>query len=317
MLRSSQRPTLHSHQRDTLAWLILLSLALHVTLIAPLLLLRPAQRLTDQAEPLSVEIIAGGEPAQVPKDPAASAEVAAAPIALAAPVEQAEITPPMPARVPSAQLSPPVYLAEPPAPAMAPSPTPAATSIPVPPAPAPDVPPPLPVQEAQLPPPTPPRPPAAQVLQARPAPQRPSITRPVQRAAAAPSVGSSSANPTGTVATATSNAMDAQNAASRASAASNGPLWMGRLKQWWDQHSFYPKEASQTNEGGNVRVRIAIAPDGQVTSIQVVQGSGSSVLDGAALAVFRNARLPPLTPGTLAQPADVVVTLHYRPADGG
>ena len=97
----------------------------------------------------------------------------------------------------------------------------------------------------------------------------------------------------------------------------NGAAWMGRLKQWWDQHSFYPKEASQTNEGGAVKVRIVIAADGQVTSIEVVQGSGSSVLDGAAVAVFRNAHLPPLPPGTPAQPADVVVTLHYRPADSG
>jgi len=104
---------------------------------------------------------------------------------------------------------------------------------------------------------------------------------------------------------------------SRASVANNGAAWMGRLKQRWDQNSYYPKEASQTNEGGNVRVRIVIASDGQVTSIVVVQGSGSSVLDAAAVAVFRNARLPPLPPGTPAQPADVVVTLHYRPADSG
>ena len=92
---------------------------------------------------------------------------------------------------------------------------------------------------------------------------------------------------------------------------------MGKLKQWWDLHSYYPREASQTNEGGNVRVRIVIAPDGQVTGIDVVQGSGSSVLDAAAIAVFRGAHLPPFPPGTSAQPADVVVTLHYHPSDGG
>jgi TonB family protein len=89
---------------------------------------------------------------------------------------------------------------------------------------------------------------------------------------------------------------------------------MGKLKEWWDAHSFYPKEASQTNEGGNVRVRIVIAADGQITYIGVVQSSGSSVLDTAALAVFRSARLQP---GAAAQPADVVVTLHYRPAGSG
>jgi protein TonB len=90
---------------------------------------------------------------------------------------------------------------------------------------------------------------------------------------------------------------------------------MGKLKNWWDQHSFYPKEASQTNEGGTVGVRVVIAADGQVMSIEVVQGSGSSVLDAAAVAVFRNAHLPPFPPGTPVQPADVVVTLHYHSAD--
>ena len=145
----------------------------------------------------------------------------------------------------------------------------------------------------------PPPPPVAQVHPPRAPPQR--------AAARAP------ANPAG----APAHAPAGQNAAGRASDANNGAAWMGKLKQWWDQHSFYPKEASQTNEGGNVKVHIVIAPDGQVTSIEVVQSSGLSVLDAAAVAVFRNAHLPPFPPGTPAQPADVVVTLHYRPADSG
>jgi periplasmic protein TonB len=139
----------------------------------------------------------------------------------------------------------------------------------------------------------------------------PRLKAPPQRVAArAPS------NPAGVPA----HAPAGQNAAGGASNANNGAAWMGKLKQWWDQHAVYPSEASQTNEGGNVRVRIVIAPDGQITSIEVVQGSGSSVLDAAAVAVFRNAHLspfPPGTPGTPAQPANVVVTLHYHPADGG
>ena len=179
------------------------------------------------------------------------------------------------------------------------------------PPPAPVAPPPPPVQQAEIPPPTPPPtpvpPPPPRVAQAHPLPARP------QRVAARPAAARAPVNPAGALAHAT----DGQNAASRASAANNGAAWMGKLKQWWDQHSFYPKEASQTNEGGNVKVRIVIASDGQVTSIEVVQGSGSSVLDAAAVAVFRNAHLPPFPPDTPAQPADVVVTLHYRPADSG
>jgi protein TonB len=131
---------------------------------------------------------------------------------------------------------------------------------------------------------------------------------PSQRAAARAPV-----NPAG----APGRAPAGQNAAGRAGGADNGAAWMGKLKQWWDQHSFYPKEASLNNEGGAVKVHIVIASDGEVMSIEVVQGSGLSVLDAAAVAVFRDAHLPPFPPGTPAQPADVVVTLHYRPADSG
>jgi protein TonB len=145
----------------------------------------------------------------------------------------------------------------------------------------------------------PPPKPVAQAHPPRPAPQRAAA-----RASASPA-GAPAHGPAG------------QNAASGAGGANNGAAWMGKLKQWWDQHSFYPKEASQTDEGGNVKVHIVIAPDGQIMSIEVVQSSGLSVLDAAAVAVFRNAHLPPFPPGTPAQPADVVVTLHYRPAEGG
>ena len=166
-----------------------------------------------------------------------------------------------------------------------------------------------PVQQAEIPPPTPapapmpvppPPPPVAQVHPPRAQPQRAAARAPVNPAAGAPA-----------------HAPAGQNAASRASDANNGAAWMGKLKQWWDQHSFYPKEASQTNEGGDVKVHIVIAADGQVTSMELVQGSGLSVLDAAAVAVFRNAHLPPFPPGTPAQPVDVVVTLHYRPGDSG
>lgn len=88
---------------------------------------------------------------------------------------------------------------------------------------------------------------------------------------------------------------------------------MGKLKQVWDQKSFYPKEASQTNEGGDVKLRIQIAADGRILSVEVVQGSGSHVLDAAAIDVFRGAQL---SPGAQAQPADVTVTVHYHPAGG-
>jgi protein TonB len=101
------------------------------------------------------------------------------------------------------------------------------------------------------------------------------------------------------------------------SSGEHGNGWLGKLKQWWDDHQFYPEEAAQSNQGGDVKVHIVIAADGQVRSVEVVHGSGSSALDTAAVAVFRNAHVPPFPPGTPAPPADVEVTLHYLPAHGG
>jgi protein TonB len=243
MLSSTQRMAVRVHRRETRGWLVLLSLALHLTVFLALLMIPPTQPPTSASGPLTVNVILG--PAGATSEAAAPTEATATPTAPTAPVQQAEIPPP--------------------------TPKPAPTPVP---------PPPTPVAQAH-----PPR-------------------LPPQRAVARAAV-----NPAGTHAPA------GQNAAGGASQANNGAAWMGKLKQWWDQHSFYPKEASQTNEGGNVKVHIVIAPDGEVTAIELVQGSGLSVLDAAALAVFRNAHLPPFPPGTPAQPADVVVTLHYHPAE--
>jgi protein TonB len=290
------------HRRETLGWRFLLSLALHLTLFLSLLIIPPTQPSTSGSEPLTVDFIVGEGPAEPTSEPPAPTEATAAPIAPVAPVQQAEIPPPTPAPAPAVPPPPPVQQAEipppPPVPAPAVPPPPPVQPVempPPPPAPAPAAPPPPPVQQAEIPPP----PPVAKVPPPRAPPQRAAARAPV--------------NPAG----APAHAPAGQNGAGRASDANNDAAWMGKLKQWWDQHSFYPKEASLTNEGGNVKVHIVIASDGQVTSIEVVQSSGLSVLDAAAVAVFRNAHLPPFPPGTPAQPADVVVTLHYRPADSG
>ena len=281
------------HHREMLGWPILISLALHLTLFLSF----PdnsSGSATDGCIGAAHGGFCGGRAggdlgtARRPEAPAVP-DVPTPP-----PVQQAEIPTPAP------EVPPPPPIQQP----ETPPPTPV-QQVEIPP--APDMPPP-PVQQAAPPPPTPA--PAPMPIQPPPQPVVDSrrLKAPPQRAAArAP------ANPAGMPA----HAPSGQNAAGGASAANNGAAWMGKLKQWWDQHAVYPKEASQTNEGGNVKVHIVIAPDGQVTAIEVVQSSGLSVLDAAAVAVFRNAHLPPFPPGTPAQPADVVVTLHYHPADSG
>src|SRR5271157_1010685 len=266
MLSSSQRLAVRVHRRETLGWLVLLSLALHLTVFLSLLMIPSTQPPTSASEPLSGDVIFEKGPAEAAPEPPAPTEATAAPIAPAAPVQQAELPPPTPAPAPDVPPPPPVQQAELP---------------PLTPAPAPDVPPPPPVQQTEIPPLTPapalvPLPPPPPVVQAHPPPPPPVAQAhpppaPPRAPAARPAAARAPVNPAGAPAHAT----DGQDAPSRASEANNGAAWMGKLKQWWDQHSFYPKEASQTNEGGNVRVRIFIASDGQVTSIDVVQGSGS------------------------------------------
>jgi len=330
MLSRSPGPAGRLRRRETRGWPFLISLALHLTVLLALLIVPSAQPPMTASDSLSVDVVMQDGPAAAPPGPPgppAAAEAPAAPTAADAPVQQAETPPPTPPP-PDVPPPPPVQQAETPPPPPPPPPVQQAETPPPTPAPEPDVQLPPPVQQAEISPPPPapvppppapvpvPPPPKPVAQVPPPPPQRVAARSPVnpappQRLAARPAATRASVNPAGAPAHGT----DGQSAASAASSAANGAAWMGKLKQWWDQHSFYPKEASQTNEGGSVKVHIVIAPDGQVTSIAVVQGSGSSVLDAAALAVFRDAHLPPFPPGSLAQPADVVVTLHYHPAD--
>ena len=341
MPSSGQRLAMPVHRRGTLGWLAMLSLALHLTFFLSLLMTAPRHLPASASESFALDVIAEAGSAAVQSEPPPLAEATSAVSAPAAPVQQTEVPPPL-APAPDVP-PPPAPVPDVPSP---PTPTPDVPSPP--PVPQPDIPPPTPaptptpdllpappVQKPEVPRPTPPTPtpvvvppppPAAArahtLLPPPVAPAHPSPATPHRAAARSASIRALAAGPTALGAStnpagAPAHAADGQTAPSRTSDVNNGAAWLGKLKQWWDQRSVYPKEASQTNEGGSVTVRIAIAADGQVTSIEVVQGSGSSVLDTAAVAVFRNAHLPPFPPGTPPQPADVVVTLHYRPAESG
>lgn len=309
-----QRPAIRVYRRDKSIWLLVLSLTLHLAVLVGLLLNPLASPAPGVSDPMPVEFIMekgpadaaleAVSPAKVPASQPAETPLAPAPAPEMAPplIQQTEAQPPMATSVPD--LVSTVQQAE------IPLSVPALAQTLAPPIPA------LQSSEAVLP--TPPVPPPQPVTSTHPPPSPPVLqTRPRRlpppRTVARPAVTSAQASQ----ADAPTRAAEGRDAPGRVSAGNNGAAWMGRLKQWWDQNSFYPREASQTDEGGNVRVHILISGDGRVTSIDVVQSSGSGILDSAAMAVFRNARLPPLPPGTPPQPADVVVTLHYRPSNSG
>ena len=63
---------------------------------------------------------------------------------------------------------------------------------------------------------------------------------------------------------------------------------MRQLQAWWDVHAYYPRHASNNDEGGTVKVHLAIRPDGRILTVNMVASSGSRSLDAAGVAVFRD-----------------------------
>src|ERR1700722_719672 len=69
---------------------------------------------------------------------------------------------------------------------------------------------------------------------------------------------------------------------------------MRQLQAWWDVHAYYPRHASNNDEGGTVKVHLLIWPDGKLWTVNVVESSGSRSLDAAGSAVFRDVIVRPV-----------------------
>jgi TonB family protein len=97
---------------------------------------------------------------------------------------------------------------------------------------------------------------------------------------------------------------------------------MRQLQAWWDAHAYYPKHASNSDEGGTVKVHLVILPDGNIFRIDVVESSGSGSLDSAGAAVFHGGFVRPFPQGE--PKLDIDISLHYvlahrhdQPVDAG
>lgn len=84
---------------------------------------------------------------------------------------------------------------------------------------------------------------------------------------------------------------------------------MRQLQAWWDVHAYYPRRASQSDEGGTVKVRLAIRSDGNIWKVDVLESSGSRSLDTAGASAFRKGFVRPFPEG--APEADIDISLHY------
>jgi protein TonB len=73
--------------------------------------------------------------------------------------------------------------------------------------------------------------------------------------------------------------------------------WKLSFGSWLEAHKSYPYEARRRGTEGRVGLRFTVERSGRVTDVAVVSSAGSLILDDAAAALIRNARLPPFTPG--------------------
>lgn len=96
----------------------------------------------------------------------------------------------------------------------------------------------------------------------------------------------------------------------RADSKEVGPDWYNRFEAWWERHAYYPPQAGENGEQGDVTLDLVIRRDGKVQSAVLAERSGSQWLDMAALGVFRDARLPEL-PSDAAATVPIHLTIHY------
>jgi protein TonB len=86
--------------------------------------------------------------------------------------------------------------------------------------------------------------------------------------------------------------------------------WEGEFGAWLQAHKSYPLSARERGEEGDVTLGIIVARDGRVLEVALTRGSGFASLDDAALAMLRDARVPPF-PTAMPQ-ARISVTVPVR-----
>lgn len=77
----------------------------------------------------------------------------------------------------------------------------------------------------------------------------------------------------------------------------------------------YPVEALRNGESGTVLLRITVGPDGVPYGIAVARGSGSRVLDRAAMSAVKSWRFKPAMRGGQPVPATVQIPVAYNLGD--
>ena len=279
------RPSRPRRRGEVLRWTIILSVQVHLILLAILLLL-PPRRQTEAPPPSEVQMVfapGASAPVQMP----GSEPTPQAPKAAPAPRTQPEPTP----TVPPSPVPAPPQPAVPPAPAAAPPP-------PTPPAPAEEsataVPPPSPTQA---------RPPQPQQR-----PSRPATPFPRPQFSSLGTVFGGVVEGSKQVSRPGGSRLQAF---SQVSGTPLGDDWWERFRTWVETHKYYPEQAAEQGQEGVVVVEVQIAADGRVTVVDLRRRSGSQWLDMGLMGMFRGASVPPISSYVPDKTVTVQVQMTY------
>jgi len=88
--------------------------------------------------------------------------------------------------------------------------------------------------------------------------------------------------------------------------------WLDGVAQWLQAHRTYPPIARKLGRQGTVLIRFTVDHDGVVTGVVILRGSGSDMLDDAALALMRDARLPPFPREMPSVTESITVPIRYE-----
>lgn len=90
------------------------------------------------------------------------------------------------------------------------------------------------------------------------------------------------------------------------------PTWRNALTSWLRAHRTYPEAARRRGDQGRVMLRFTVERDGRVSDAALVQGSGFPNLDDAAVALVRNAHVPPLPADMEDARVTVTIPIAYE-----
>ncbi len=88
--------------------------------------------------------------------------------------------------------------------------------------------------------------------------------------------------------------------------------YLALLSEFIETHKYYPEGAAENGEEGSATVRLTVRRDGTVEALQLETSSGSSLLDAAWMAVFRDNQLPAFTDDMPGARQTFTLTLNYE-----